>query len=221
MDLILLLLIIVIPLIASFAVNSTYRKYLKVKSQKDLSGQEVARMILDKHGMQDVYVVATPGFLTDHYDPKRKTVRLSQAVFDGTSVASVAVAAHECGHAIQDKEKYGFMRFRSFIFPFVNVVSSISYYLILIALIFEAFDLLYLGIGCALFGLLFHIVTLPVEINASKRAKEELNKLHIVNANEAKGVKAVLTSAAMTYVAGVLTQALQIIRLLLIARDND
>lgn len=220
-DLFLMILIIAIPLLADFKVRSSYRKYLKVKAYKGLSGQEVARQILDKNGLEDVYVVATPGLLSDHYDPSRKTVRLSQAVFEGESVASLAIAAHECGHAIQDKNNYWFMRLRAFIFPIVNITSSLSYYIIVIGLFLEALNLFYLGIGLACFGLLFHLITLPVEFDASKRAKNELKDLKVVNASEEQGVNSVLSSAAMTYVAGVLTQALQILRFVLMVRDND
>ncbi|MBQ6841417.1 MAG: zinc metallopeptidase [Bacilli bacterium] len=221
MDYFLIALTIVIPLIADLNVKGTYKKYLKVKNSNKLTGQEVARQILDKHGLQNVYVVETSGYLSDHYDPKRKVVRLSKAVYEGETVASIAIAAHECGHAIQDKEGYMYMRFRSFIFPMVNIATSISYYIILIGILLQILDLLYLGIAFTMLGLIFQIVTLPVEFNASKRAKDELDSLHIVKSDEAKGVKKVLRSAALTYVAGVLASAIQILRLVLIARNND
>ena len=221
MDIILIILIILIPLIADFNVKGTYKKYLKVKNNNGLTGQEVARQILDKHGLEKVYVVETSGYLSDHYDPKRKVVRLSKAVYEGETIASLAIAAHECGHAIQDKEGYSYMKFRSAIFPMVNVATSISYYIILIGIIAQILDLLYIGIALSFLGLLFQVVTLPVEFNASKRAKIELDKLNVVKRDEAKGVSKVLRSAALTYVAGVLASALQILRLILIARNND
>lgn len=221
MDLVLILMIILIPLIAEFYVNGTYKKYLKRECSQKLCGQEVARMILDQNGLQDVYVVKTNGTLSDHYDPKRKVVRLSEAVYSGETISSLAIAAHECGHAIQDKEGYLYMRFRSFIFPFVNIATSLSYWIICIGFIFELLDMLYIGIGLTCFGLLFQIVTLPVEFDASKRARQELNKLAIVNEEESDGVKQVLVSAALTYVAGVLASALQILRLILVANDRD
>lgn len=221
MDLILILLILVIPLIADFNVKNTYKRYLKVENHKKLTGQEVARMILDKNGLDKVYVVETSGYLSDHYDPKRKTVRLSKAVFEGETVAALAIAAHECGHAIQDKEDYFFMKVRSAIYPVVNIATSISYYIILIGFLFEILDMIYLGIGFSVLGLLFQIVTLPVEYNASARAKAELDKLHVVNSNESTGVQKVLKSAALTYVAGVLANALQILRLIMAANDRD
>lgn len=221
MDLVLILMIILIPLIAEFYVNGTYKKYLKRECSQKLCGQEVARMILDQNGLQDVYVVKTNGTLSDHYDPKRKVVRLSEAVYSGETISSLAIAAHECGHAIQDKEGYLYMRFRSFIFPFVNIATSLSYWIICIGFIFELLDMVYIGIGLTCFGLLFQIVTLPVEFDASKRARQELNKLAIVNEEESDGVKQVLVSAALTYVAGVLASALQILRLILVANDRD
>ena len=221
MDLLLLIIIILVPLIADINIKNNYKTYLKVANKKKLTGQEVARMILDKNGLENVYVVETNGYLSDHYDPTRKTVRLSPAVFSGESVASMAIAAHECGHAIQDKKGYLFFKIRSAIFPIVNIATTVSYYLILISLFLQIFDLLYWGIGFSLLGLLFQIVTLPVEFDASSRAKLELNNMKVVSTEESEGVKKVLTSAAFTYVAGVLASVLQIIRLLLIARNRD
>lgn len=221
MDLFLIAIIILIPLIADLNVKRTYKKYLGVKNTEKLTGQEVARKILDKNGLDKVYVVETSGYLTDHYDPKRKTVRLSKAVFEGETIASIAIAAHECGHAIQDKEGYLFMKIRSAIFPIVNIATSISYYIILIGFLFEILDMVYIGIAFTLLGLLFQIVTLPVEFNASSRAQKELDGLHIVKKQESNGVRKVLKSAALTYVAGVLASAAQILRLILVTKNND
>lgn len=220
MDLILIIIILVVPFIADIFVKTTYRKYLKIDNNKNLTGQEVARKILDKNGLDNVYVVQTGGFLSDHYDPKRKVVRLSQSVYEGQSVASLAIASHECGHAIQDKEGYFFLKLRSFIYPVVNIATSISYYIILIGFIFELLDLVYVGIALTSLGLLFQIITLPVEFNASKRAGKEIDAMHLANSEEKSGIKKVLVSAALTYVAGVLTSALQILRLLLIANSD-
>jgi len=165
MDLLLILVMILIPLIADLNVKRTYKKYLGVKNTDGLTGQEVARKILDKNGLENVYVVETSGYLSDHYDPKRKTVRLSKAVFEGETVASIAIAAHECGHAIQDKEGYLYMKVRSAIFPIVNIATSISYYILLIGFLLQILDLVYLGIAFTALGLIFQIVTLPVEFN--------------------------------------------------------
>ena len=221
MDLLLIAIIILIPLVADLNVKGTYRKFLKVKNTDKLTGQEVARKILDNNGLQDVYVVETSGYLSDHYDPKRKTVRLSKAVFEGETVAAIAIAAHECGHAIQDKEGYLYMKVRSAIYPIVNIATSISYYIILIGFLFQILDMVYLGIAFTVLGLLFQLVTLPVEFNASSRAKKELESLHLVKNDEASGVNKVLRSAALTYVAGVLASAAQILRLILAAKSND
>ena len=188
---------------------------MKTKNTSGLSGTEVARRILDNHNLNSVYVVETPGVLSDHYDPRRKTVRLSHPIFEDTTIASVAVAAHECGHAIQDKEGYFFLKLRSMIYPVVNVATSISYYIILIGFLLEYIDLIYLGIGFSALGLLFQLITLPVEFNASKRAKEEIHKMGIITKEEEDGVSSMLSAAALTYVAGVLSSALQIIRLII------
>lgn len=220
MELTLFILIIILPLIADIFVKINYSINLKNENSKGISGAEVARKILDKNGLSNIYVVATNGYLTDHYDPKRKVIRLSKDVYEGSSVSSMAIAAHECGHAIQDKEGYLFLKLRSLIFPIVNIATSISYYIILIGFIFEMLDLVYIGIGLTSLGLLFQIITLPVEFNASKRAGKEIDAMHLANFEEKSGIKKVLVSAALTYVAGVLTSALQILRLLLIANSD-
>ena len=221
MEGLLYLLAFIIPLIAQIYVSATYKKNSKKDNAFGLTGYDVARKILDKNELNDLYVVETKGTMTDHYDPTRKTVKLSTDVYHGKSVASLAIAAHECGHAIQDKEGYFFLKLRSFIYPVVNIATSISYYIILIGFIFELLDLVYVGIALTSLGLLFQIITLPVEFNASKRAEKEIDKLKIASLDEKKGVKKVLTSAAFTYVAGVLASAVQILRLLLIAKDRD
>ncbi len=219
-DLWLFLVILIIPLIAQFKVSSSYNKYSKIKSTKAMSGQEVAEKILKKNGLDNVYVVETKGTLSDHYDPKRKVVRLSHDVFHGESISSMAVAAHEVGHAIQDKEGYFFMKVRSFIFPVVNVATQISYIIIFIGFIAGMLDLVYLGIALTALGLIFQVITLPVEFDASNRARSELAKMGLSNAKDDEGIKKMLGAAAMTYVAGVLASALQIVRLLLLA-DRD
>lgn len=221
MDTILILLIILIPLIAQVKISSSYNRYKKEKNTCKLTGQEVARKILDENGLQDIHVVEIKGELTDHYDPTRKVVRLSTDIFHGDTVAAAAVAAHECGHAIQDKENYTFLRIRSAIYPVVNVATSVSYYIILIGFLFQALKLVYLGIGLTCCGLLFQLVTLPVEFDASKRALDKLEKYHLLAEVEIEGAKNVLSAAALTYVAGVMASILQILRLFLIARSQD
>ncbi len=221
MDTILILLIILIPLIAQVKISSSYNRYKKEKNTCKLTGQEVARRILDENGLQDIHIVEIKGELTDHYDPTRKVVRLSTDIFHGDTVAAAAVAAHECGHAIQDKENYTFLRIRSAIYPVVNVATSVSYYIILIGFLFQALKLVYLGIGLTCCGLLFQLVTLPVEFDASKRALNKLEKYHLLAEVEIEGAKNVLSAAALTYVAGVMSSILQILRLLLIACSQD
>ena len=221
MDLILAIIVILIPLIAQIGVSGNYRKYKRVKNTKELTGYDVARKILDENGLGDIYIVETRGELTDHYDPTKKVVRLSSDIYHGKTVAAMSVASHECGHAIQDKEGYTFMRIRSAIFPIVNVATSISYWIILLGFLFELLDLIYIGIALTCLGLLFQIVTLPVEFDASKRAGVFLKEYNLATEDESKGVKKMLGAAAMTYVAGVLASALQILRLILLARNND
>lgn len=221
MDTILILLIIIIPLLAQLKIQSSYNRYKRVENSKKKSGFEVAREILDKNGLEDIYIVEIKGELTDHYDPTKKVVRLSTDIFHGETIASAAVAAHECGHAIQDKESYTFLKIRSAIYPVVNVATSISYYIILLGFLMQAFQLIYLGIALTCCGLLFQVVTLPVEFDASRRALEKLQDYKIVDNSEFAGAKEVLTAAALTYVAGVLASMLQIFRLILAAKDRE
>lgn len=221
MDL-LYLLAILIPLIAQIYVNTSYSKFRGVKNGKGLTGLDTAKKILEANGLGDMYVVETKGKLTDHYDPTRKTVRLSSEVYHGDSIASLAVAAHECGHAIQDKDGYFFMKFRSFIFPVVNLGTTFAYVLLIIGAILEIHNLIMLAIALYGLGLFFQLVTLPVEIDASKRALNNLNELGLTDNTDASGASKMLRAAAYTYVAGVLSSALEIIRLLAIfGRDRD
>ena len=216
-----LLCIIFLPMMASFYIRSNYNTYSAKKNNKDISGFEVAREILDKNGLQKIYVVETGGVLTDHYDPKRKVVRLSKEVFNGTSISAMAIAAHEVGHAIQDKEGYAYFKFRSLIYPLVRITSSFSYFVIMIGLLAEITNLFMLGIILVSIGLLFQIITLPVEFNASKKAEKELNKLKLSNNRDNEGIKSVLTAAALTYVAGVLASLLDLLRLISIFNSRD
>lgn len=211
---------LIVTILAQFFVSSTYNKYKKIENSKKLSGFEVAKKLLDNNGLKEVYVTEVKGNLTDHYDPVRKVVRLSTDVFHGTSIASTAVAAHEVGHAIQDKQGYNFMKFRSNLFPLVKVSSYGGYFAILIGLLFNLIDLIWLGIVFELMVLLFQLVTLPVEFDASKRAKSELSKLKILSKSENESADKVLKSAAFTYVASVLTTILQILRLIVLIQGR-
>ena len=214
MDLIYIIMFL-IPLIAQAYVTSTYKKYIKVKSDCELSGYDMAKKILKNNGLGDLYIVETKGTMTDHYDPTRKIVRLSSDVYNKCTVSSIAIAAHECGHAIQDKEGYLFLRIRSSIFPVVSFANKAAYVLIIIGALLEFIDLIFAGILFVGIGLIFQLVTLPVEIDASRRALQEMKKFGVLK-KDTDGVKVMLKSAALTYVAGVISSALEVFRLILI-----
>ena len=220
MNIILILLIIGLPLLAQIFIKISYENNSRIKNSKELTGYDVARKILDKNGLNDLLIVETNGYLTDHYDPNRKVIKLSRNIYGNDTISSMAVAAHEVGHAIQDKEGYFFLRLRTFIFPIVSFISRISWLVILIGFFFEIVNAIYLGIIIVSASVIFELVTLPVEINASKRAIKELNSLKLITGEEDK-VKNVLTAAALTYVAGTLAEILQLIRLIGILKDND
>lgn len=211
----------IIVLYAQIKINSTYGKYKNIKLNKNITGQEVARMILDSNGMNDIHVVETQGELTDHYDPRRKVVRLSKQIFHDNAIASVAVAAHEVGHAIQDKENYIFMKIRSILVPVVNFITYIGYIVAFISLLAGITGYLKVSIIIILAALLFQLVTLPVEFDASKRGREQLVKLGVIDGSEEKGVKKMLDAAAFTYVASFISSLLNLLRLIIMLRDRD
>lgn len=221
MDLILILLIIFIPIIAQIGINNAYSTNSRIDNDLKITGKDVARKILDKNGLQNVEIVCVNGELTDHYDPRKKRVSLSTNIYNGKSISAAAVAAHEVGHAIQDKEGYFFLKLRRFLVPIVNIASHISTIFIFIGFAIEALDIVNIGIYLLLVGLLFQLITLPVEFNASARAKVQLKKCGLYSDENTNGTNSVLNAAALTYVAGFLAQALQIFRLILISRDND
>ena len=221
MDTILLLLIILIPIIAQIGIKSAYSRNSAINNDLELTGKDVARKILDKNGLQNVEIVCINGELTDHYDPRKKRISLSNNIYNGKSISSAAVAAHEVGHAIQDKEGYFYLRLRSFLVPIVNLSSHISTIFIILGLILEGLNLITIGIYLLLVGLLFQLVTLPVEFNASARAKKQLKDIGLLSDENINGTNSVLNAAALTYVAGFLAQALQILRFVLMFRDND
>lgn len=216
-----LIVTVLITLIAQAFVSSSYSKYKKVKNKKGVTGAEVAREILAKNGLENIYVVEVAGNLTDHYDPSRKTVRLSKDIYNGTSVAAIAVASHECGHAIQDKENYTFLKIRAALVPIVNFSSVAGYIAILIGILFSSLQLFWIGILLEAVILVFQLVTLPVEFNASNRALKKIEEYDLVDLEELTGAKKMLRAAAFTYVASAATALLQILRLILIARDRD
>ena len=216
----LLFLGLIITVAADIYVNSSYSKYNKVQSKSGLTGFEVARKILDENGLNDIDIVSVKGELSDHYDPRRKVVRLSEPVFNGTSISSVSVAAHEVGHAIQDKENYSFMRIRAMLVPVVNFSSKLGYFAIFLGFIFNFLDLALFGIILLLAMLLFQLVTLPVEFDASKRAKMQLADLAILDSEEVPKSSNMLRAAAFTYVASLVTTLLEILRLVLVVFNN-
>lgn len=221
MELYLLLLIIAIPLIAQSKVKTNYEKFSRIQNSHNMTGYEVARKILDSNGLTDIKIVQTHGELTDHYDPRQKVIRLSNNIYSKTSISAIAVAAHEVGHALQHKEDYSFLKLRTKMVPAVNFTSNISTILIFLGLFLEFTGLLYLSAILMLISLAFQFITLPVEFDASSRAKEQLTKLNIITAADNKGVTNVLSAAAFTYIAGFLATALQILRYITIAKRND
>lgn len=221
MDMLIIIASLVITLGAQAYINSNYNKTRKININSNMKGCDIARLILDKNGLNNVKVVEASGILSDHYDPRRKTVNLSPEVYAKASVAAASVAAHECGHAIQDKEGYLFLRLRHSLVPFVNFASYAGYIAVLIGLFMSAFNFIWFGILMECIILFFQLVTLPVEFNASSRALENLVNFNIVNDEEIVYSKKMLFAAALTYVASVAAAVLQILRLLLIARRND
>ena len=210
---------LIITIISQLLIKITYSKYQKQENKKRLTGFDVARQILDKNGLKDILILETSGFLTDHYDPTKKVVKLSTDIYHGTTISSASVAAHECGHAIQDKENYTPMRIRSKIVPTVNLFTKLGYLSIIIGAIFD-YRLMIIGVILLLSILLFQIITLPVEFNASIRALKQIESLNLLAESERTGAKKVLTAAAFTYVASVLTTLLQILRYVLIANSR-
>ena len=221
MDLTLIIIIFSIPLIAQIYVSRSYNKYKKIYNDKNTTGYEVARKILDENNLKDMYIVETTGTMSDHYDSSRKIIRLSKEVYHGTSIASLAIAAHECGHAIQDKENHFFMRIRSLIFPIINLGTKIAYIILVVGLILQISDLLWAAVITVGLGLIFQIITLPVEFDATKRAKKEIDKYKIASKDEQEGINSMLKAAALTYVAGVLSSALELLRILSILNRRD
>lgn len=211
---------LVIVVWAQSRINRAFQRTKQIKIASALTGQEVARKVLDAAGLHDVHVVKVQGTLTDHYDPTRKVVRLSSDIFDGSTVAATAIAAHECGHAIQDKEGYLFMRIRSFLAPVVNFVTYAGYFVAILSLLAGVTGYFTVAIYMILASILFQLVTLPVEFDASARAKKQVHSLSLVTSEEAENVKDMLGAAAMTYVASFLSSILNLIRLL-IMRDNS
>ncbi len=209
---------VALSLWAQGRVNSAFSRYSKVRSRTGMTGAEAARRLLNSQGIYDVTVRAVSGNLTDHYDPRTKTVNLSESVYNASSVAAIGVAAHECGHAMQHNEEYGPLKFRSALVPVANLGSQISWPLILIGVIFGGLGSPLVQIGILMFTLavLFQLVTLPVEFNASSRAVKLLDSQGILASDEVSGTRKVLSAAALTYVAAAATSILQLLRLIIL-----
>ncbi|AKG04420.1 MULTISPECIES: zinc metallopeptidase [Salimicrobium] len=204
--------ILILPLWAQSKVKSTYKKYSKVATSSGMSGAQVARKILDDNGLYDVGVEEVKGTLTDHYDPRKKVVRLSSHNYHYASQAGAAVAAHEVGHAIQDDQEYAFLKFRSALVPVAGFGSNISIFLIMGGLLLGMQQLFLFGIIFFAAAVLFQLVTLPVEFDASNRAMTQMISTGVIKNDEERSTKKVLNAAAMTYVAGALVALAELLR---------
>ncbi len=202
---------------AQLLVKGNYSKYKKISNSSKTKGCDVARRILDANDLKKVRIEQVSGELTDHYDPRDKVVRLSTDIYSGTSVAAMAVAAHECGHAIQDKVGYAPLKFRSSLVPVVNLCDRLGYFVITIGLLLGFFNLSIIGLILLGATLLFQLVTLPVEFNASNRAKKQIDILSLGNKETENGISKMLTAAALTYVASVINTLFQLLRLFVMA----
>ena len=218
---------VLLSLWAQNRVNSTFARYSRVRSFSGMTGAEAARRLLNAQGIYDVTVQPVSGKLTDHYDPRTNVVKLSDSVYNATSVAAIGVAAHECGHAMQHNEGYGPLRFRSALVPVANFGSQLSWPMILLGILFGGLGSPLVQVGILMFSLavLFQLVTLPVEFNASSRAVRLLDSQGILSGEEVDGTRKVLKAAALTYVAAAAGSILQLLRLVILFggrdRDND
>lgn len=218
---ILIIIAAIISLIAQGLVKSTFSRYSRVAGARGITGAQAAEIILRANGINDVTVQRVSGSLTDHYDPRTKTVNLSETVYNKTSVAAVGVAAHECGHAIQHDVGYVPLTFRSALVPVANIGSQLSWVFIILGLILS-YNHTLITIGILMFSLavLFQLVTLPVEFNASSRALEQLEAQGILDGREIGGIRKVLSAAALTYVASAAAAILQLLRLIILFGGN-
>ena len=214
------ILLMIIPLWAQSKVKTTYSKYSKVVTSSSLTGAQVARKILDENGLFDVHIEEVKGTLTDHYDPRSKVVRLSTGNYHGRSMAAAAVAAHEVGHAIQDAESYAFLNFRTALVPLASFGSNSAFIIIFAGIILNSMNLILLGIVFMSFAVLFQLITLPVEFNASSRAMDQLVMTGIITNSEERETKKVLNAAALTYVAAALVAVAELLRFILMFLAN-
>ena len=216
---ILLIPAIILSVYAQFKVSSSFKRYSAVRAQSGLSGAQTARILLDRNGLNDVQIEQVAGRLSDHYDPRSRVVRLSGDVYQGSSLASVAVAAHETGHALQHASGYTPLTLRTTFVPLASLGSWAGPILIMVGLFFAAFrPLLEIGILFFTFAVIFQLVTLPVEFNASSRAMNILQEENVLAGGEIQGARSVLSAAALTYVAAALVAVLQLLRLVMITQ---
>ena len=207
---------LVICLVAQFKISSTYSNYKKIKSSIEKTGEDIAKDLLNRNGLSDIQVNSIAGNLTDHYNPSKKEINLSEEVYGGISIAALAIAAHECGHAIQKKEQYAFYNMRTALVPVVNIINYVGYLGFFVSLFLGYFQYVKIAILVVIATLIFQLITLPVEFNASRRGKQQLVELGYITKEEEAGVSKVLSAAAFTYVAGVISSMLQVLRLILI-----
>ena len=212
---------LILSMLASSSVNSTFKKYSKVNSIRRLTGAEAAQRVLSANGVRGVRIERVSGNLTDHYDPKTNVIRLSDSVYGATSVAAIGVAAHEAGHAVQYAQNYGPIKLRAAIIPITNLGSKLAMPLILAGILFSFFGsfsttLVYLGIAAFSLSIVFQLVTLPVEFNASRRAMEAIETAGLLTHEEQQGARKTLKAAAMTYVAATAVAVAQVVRLLVL-----
>ncbi len=212
---------IILTFYAQLKVKSAYNKYSSIANSKAIPGGEVARVILDRNGMGSMPINHVQGKLTDNYNPQNKTLNLSDGVFNSPSIAAMGIAAHECGHAIQDYEGYKLLKFRNSIVPAVNICSSLSWPMLIIGLILGAAKLADLGVILFVVVILFHLVTLPVEIDASRRGLKLLQDYGLIsNSSDYTGAKAVLSAAALTYLAALAMAVGNLLRMIMLTRSS-
>ena len=210
----------IIMALAQMKVSSAYNKYSRIENSRHLTGRDVAYEILNQHGLSDVQIYEVKGHLSDHYNPSNLTLNLSSEIYHGTSIASLAVAAHECGHALQHQEGYKPLTFRHMIVPVCNISQTIGWIAILLGLFIGKSSISWLGVLLMSLMLLFQIVTLPVEFDASSRALSILNDRYLTE-DEYPGAKKMLTAAALTYVAAMLSTLLSLLRIVLMVMSRD
>ncbi|MEL3905163.1 MAG: zinc metallopeptidase [Treponemataceae bacterium] len=211
----------ILSLFAQLLVKSTFAKYSKVQNSRRINGAQAAKLLMQINDIRDVSIQSIGGSLTDHYDPTKKALRLSEPVYGSTSIAAVGVAAHETGHAIQHKVGYGPLVLRSTLVPIANIGSSVGPYLVIAGIISSLSMLTNIGIILFAGAVAFYLVTLPVEFNASRRALQNLEMNNVLAREELQGARKVLTAAALTYVASALTALFNLLRLVLIAKSRQ